>query len=60
MLHLRIGGRYVPRVEDRTQRNLAVLAAFTGDNHADVMRKFGISRRLLYNIIAWGRSRQRR
>lgn len=58
LLHQRIGGSYVKKQAFRTARNLEVLAAFDGRNHRAVMRRFGISRRLLYNIIAWGRARK--
>lgn len=52
----RIGGRYVPKRDDRAVRDAAVWQAFNGRNHQDVIRQFGISRRLLYNIL----SRRRR
>jgi len=52
MLARRIGGRYVAFVEDRARRDAAVLADFNGRNHGEVMAKHGISRRLLYNILA--------
>ena len=51
-----IGGRYVPKRDDRAARDAAVWAAFTGRNREEVMRSFGISRRLLYSIL----SRKRR
>lgn len=41
---------YIP-AEDKAQRNAAVRAAFNGRNHADVMRKFGISQSTLYRIL---------
>ena len=47
-----IGGRYVPKRDDRAARDAAVWAAFTGRNHQEVMREFNISRRLLYSILA--------
>lgn len=47
-----IGGRYVPKQDNRPARDAAVWAAFTGRNHADVMREFSISKRLLYSILA--------
>jgi methylaspartate ammonia-lyase len=56
MLARRIGGRYVPQRADRALRDAAVWKAFTGRNHAEVMARFGISRRLLYSIL----SRRRR
>jgi Mor family transcriptional regulator len=50
---MKIGGRYIPKkVDDRAARNAAVVQAFTGNNHADLMRDFRISRRLVYNIVA--------
>lgn len=52
----RIGGRYVPKRDDRAARDARVWAAFNGRNHKDVMREFGISRRLMYSIL----SRRRR
>ena len=55
-LGARIGGRYVPKRDERAARDAAVWAAFTGRNHQEVMRQFGISRRLLYSIL----SRRRR
>jgi Mor family transcriptional regulator len=48
----RIGGRYVPKRDDRAVRDAAVWARFNGRNHKDVMREFSISRRLLYSILA--------
>lgn len=48
----RIGGRYVPKRDARAERDAAVWKAFTGRNHQDVMKHFGISRRLLYSILA--------
>ncbi len=56
LLAKRIGGRYVPQRADRALRDAAVWQAFTGRNHAEVMVRFGISRRLLYSIL----SRRRR
>lgn len=58
-----IGGRYVShryameRME-RAQRDAAVWAAFTGDNYAALQRRFGLSRRLVYSIVAQQRKRQ--
>jgi len=50
---MRVGGRYIPKkADDRALRNAAVVQAFTGNNHADLMRSFRISRRLVYNIVA--------
>lgn len=51
-----IGGRYVPKRDERAVRNAAVRAAFTGANHAALMKKFTISRRLVYSILAQKRS----
>lgn len=48
----RIGGRYVPKRDARAKRDAAVVAAFNGRNRDEVMRKFDISRRLLYSILA--------
>ena len=53
-----IGGRYVPKglhrsgSEERQKRDQAVWKRFNGRNHAEVMREFSISRRLLYSILA--------
>ena len=47
-----IGGRYVPKRDERTARDKAVWQRFNGRNHAELMREFGISRRLLYSILA--------
>lgn len=47
-----IGGRYVPKRDERAARDKAVWQRFNGCNHAEVMREFGISRRLLYSILA--------
>lgn len=47
-----IGGRYIPKRDERAARDLAVWQAFTGRNHKEVMREFEISRRLLYSILA--------
>lgn len=52
MLARRIGGRYVAFVEDRARRDAAVLQAFNGSNRDAVLRQFGISRALFYNILA--------
>lgn len=60
-----IGGRYVPqnyareRME-REKRDAAVWQAFTGDNYDELMRRFRISRRLAYMIVAQERKKQRR
>lgn len=50
LLARRIGGRYVAFVEDRAQRDAAVLEAYNGRNREEVLARFGISRRLFYNI----------
>ena len=51
-----IGGRYIPKRDDRAARDVAVWAAFNGRNREEVMHNFKISRRLLYSIL----SRKRR
>lgn len=59
-LRPRIGGRYIPKTADRDERaarNVAVWEAFNGRNHAEVMRQFNISRRLLQSILASQRRR---
>ena len=51
----RIGGRYVPRRTERdriAERDAAVVAAYNGLNRRQLMRDFGISRRLFYAILA--------
>lgn len=48
----RIGGRYVPKRDERAARDEAVWKAWNGRNREEVMRQFGISRRLLYSILA--------
>lgn len=48
----RIGGRYVPKRDGRAARDAAVMKAWNGRNREEVMRQFGISRRLLYSILA--------
>lgn len=54
----RIGGRYVPKGhyregwQQRAKRDAEVWSAFNGRNHAEVMRQFNISRRLLYSILS--------
>lgn len=58
LLARRIGGRYVAVAEVRANRDAAVLAAFNGRNREDVMRRFGISRRLFYAIITRTTSRR--
>lgn len=59
-----IGGRYVPqnyareRME-REKRNAAVWEAFaSGDSYEQLQRRFKISRRLVYSIIAHKRRAQ--
>lgn len=57
LLARRIGGRYVPKVfragsGERDRRDAAVLKAFNGRNRDEVLRTFGISRRLFYSILA--------
>ena len=47
-----IGGRYVPKRDERAARDKAIWQRFNGRNHAELMREFGISRRLLYAILA--------
>ena len=49
----------VVRMSDvRAERDAAVWRMFRGNNHADVMRKFTISRRLLQGILARKRRSQ--
>lgn len=42
----------ISKRELRFSRNVAVREAFTGRNHAEVTRRFNISRRTLYRILA--------
>jgi len=53
-----IGGRYIPKRDERAARDQAVWQRFNGRNHAEVMREFSISRRLLYSILARRRGSQ--
>lgn len=48
----RIGGRYIPKRDARAKRDAAVWKAWNGRNREEVMRQFGISRALLYSILA--------
>ncbi len=48
----RIGGRYVPKRDARTQRDAAVWKAWNGRNRQQVLDEFNISKRLFYSIIA--------
>ena len=52
MLSPRIGGRYVPKRDQRAKRDAEVWADFRGNNYQEVMRKHNISRALLFNILA--------
>lgn len=53
LLARRIGGRYVAFVEDRARRDAAVLQARNnGQRRDDIMKRFGISRALYYNILS--------
>lgn len=51
-LAARIGGRYIPKRDDRAVRDAAVWQAFTGRNRDQVMRDFRISRALFYSIMS--------
>ena len=47
----------VVRMDDvRAERDAAVMRIFNGSNHSSVMQEFGISRRLLYSILARNRA----
>ncbi len=48
----RIGGRYVPKRDARAQRDREVWQAFNGRNQAEVIARFGISKRLFYSILS--------
>lgn len=41
---------YIPAA-DNAERNRDIRAAFTGANHAEVCRRFGVSLRTLYRVI---------
>lgn len=47
-----IGGRYVPKRDERAARDKAILQRFNGRNYSELTREFGISRRLLYSILS--------
>lgn len=51
-----LGGRYVPQREMRALRDAAVRRAFNGRNKADVIREFGISQALFYQIVGNSRN----
>jgi len=53
-----VSHRYAMEQMQREQRNDAVWRAFTGNNYAELMRRFGLSRRLVYAIIAQKRKDQ--
>lgn len=53
-----VSHRYAMEQMQREQRNEEVWAAFTGNNYAELMRRFGLSRRLVYAIIAQKRKDQ--
>lgn len=46
-----LGGLYIPKREMRESRNEAIRQSFTGRNHAEVCRRFNISRRQFYRVI---------
>ena len=47
------GGTYIPvSAIVREKRNEAILRDFTGANHAEVMRRHGVSRTTLYRILS--------
>ena len=51
-----VSSRYAMAQAAIAERDCAVCAAFTGQNHAELMRKFGLSRLLVYAIL--GRKRR--
>lgn len=60
----RLGGRYIPKAAypsraDRAARDAAICAAFNGRNHAQLMREFDVSRRLVYAILAAGKRQEK-
>lgn len=60
VLRLRSGGRYLQKRNEaiRRRRNAAIVAAFNGKNHAELIRKFNVSPRLLQYILAEARRRK--
>ena len=57
-----IGGRYVShryamQKMEIARRDAQVWDAFTGDNYEALRRRFGLSRRLVYSIVAQQRKR---
>lgn len=57
-----IGGRYVLKTldaEQRAARNQAIYSMWNGSNRNEVMRHFGISRRLFYMVISQEARRRR-
>jgi len=60
-----IGGRYVPKTRDERAealeaRNQAIVAAWNGRNREQIMRQFGISRRMFYLVISREQKRRQR
>ncbi|MER2529209.1 MAG: Mor transcription activator family protein [Candidatus Competibacter denitrificans] len=55
-VRLKFGGAliYVPKgcANDRTDRNAAIWRDFNGRNHAQLARKYGLTLRRIYNILA--------
>lgn len=48
----RIGGRYLPKRDEKSKRNRAAMEMFDGQNRDAVMKAFGISKRVFYRILA--------
>lgn len=48
---------YIPST-DRRVRNAALRRDFRGNNHDDIMRRYGISRATLYRILGSGQKKQ--
>lgn len=49
---IRTTGRVVSVADVRKERDAAVWRMFRGNNHADVMRQFSVSKRVLQTILA--------
>ena len=47
-----VTSRYAREKVEKDERDAAVFRAFTGGNHAELMKRFVLSRRLVYSILA--------
>ena len=60
-LRSRLGGEqvYIPKLRpDREARDAAIRAEFNGSNLADVCKKYGVSKSLVYVIVNKGKKRR--